>query len=84
MTNEKAHTNNVDMKVKCHCGKVCKNFKGLKIHQARTKCGDVATPEKHRVAAPCEMQEILNQEAPQSTEDLCCNDLTPEPHNGTL
>lgn len=27
------------LKVKCHCGKICKNARGLKIHQSRTTCG---------------------------------------------
>ena len=35
---------------KCTCGKVCKNIRGLKIHQARSRCGIVTpqTTEKNR------------------------------------
>ena len=29
---------------KCTCGKVCKNIRGLKIHQARSRCG-IVTPQ---------------------------------------
>ena len=29
--------------VRCECGKICKNKRGLKIHQSRSKCSDVRT-----------------------------------------
>lgn len=51
--------------VKCHCGKTCKNIKGLKIHQARTKCGEEATPSQHRVAAPREMRRSIDRKHPK-------------------
>ena len=33
----------------CSCGKMCKNNRGLKIHQDKTKC---QTPENNLVAPP--------------------------------
>ena len=36
-------------KTMCHCGKVCKNLQGLKIHQAKTRCGSGKRQEERTV-----------------------------------
>ena len=47
----------------CHCGKICKNIHGLKIHQARMKC-QVETSQGQRTgASPGETQETQGREA---------------------
>lgn len=48
------------LEVKCHCGMICKNAKGLKIHQSRTTCG---TREKHMQC----MVETLSETQEEST-----------------
>ncbi|KAL0148227.1 hypothetical protein M9458_056459 [Cirrhinus mrigala] len=58
------------MEVKCHCEKVCKNTKGLKIHQGRTKCGKKGSQMQRTVVAPGETQESSRQEEPHSPGDL--------------
>ncbi|XP_078587744.1 uncharacterized protein LOC144868686 [Branchiostoma floridae x Branchiostoma japonicum] len=55
----------------CHCGKVCKNSKGLKIHQAKTKCGkEVAQMQRTGAETLGEMQEDSRQEVHHSTGDV--------------
>ncbi|KAI8485155.1 hypothetical protein Bbelb_370800 [Branchiostoma belcheri] len=54
---------------KCHCGKICKNSKGLKIHQAKTKCGQGVLQMQRAGVEPGETQEDSRQEAPHSTGD---------------
>ncbi|KAI8501656.1 hypothetical protein Bbelb_209270 [Branchiostoma belcheri] len=53
----------------CHCGKICKNSKGLKIHQAKTKCGQGVLQTQRAGVEPGETQEDSRQEAPHSTGD---------------
>ena len=60
---------------KCHCGKVCKNLKGLKIHQARTKCGS-GKQQRERTVNTDETTEDHSQEAHHSAEDLLPNEAT--------
>lgn len=56
--------------MKCHCGKICKNARGLKIHQSKTTCGIGEKQTQRIVETLSEMQEDTNQKAPHSTEDL--------------
>lgn len=58
------------LEVMCHCGKICKNKRGLKIHQSRTNCGKEGSHEQRTAVAPGETQERSRQEAPHSTGDL--------------
>ena len=54
----------------CHCGKICKNIHGLKIHQARMKC-QVETSQGQRTgASPGETQETQGREAHHSAQSL--------------
>ena len=54
----------------CQCGKICKNERGLKIHQAKMKCivGGVAT--QRTGAKPDETQEGPGPESPHSAQNL--------------
>ncbi|XP_038159099.1 uncharacterized protein LOC119796966 [Cyprinodon tularosa] len=61
--------------VRCQCGKICKNTRGLKIHQAKTKCGKEAILLQRRVETPRQTQENPSQEAPHSTGDLLATAL---------
>lgn len=56
-------------KPRCHCGKLCKNLKGLKIHQVKAKCS-TGKKREERTAVAGEMIEDHSQEQPHSTEDL--------------
>lgn len=64
--------------VKCHCGKVCKNTKGLKIHQGRTKCGKKGS-QMQRTVVTGETQESSRQEEPHSPGDLSAP-VSPQDH----
>lgn len=57
--------------VRCYYGKVCKNTRGLKIHQRRSWCGTSATQEQ----LSGETKENFSQEAPHSAEDLFALEL---------
>lgn len=52
--------------VKCSCGKICKNLRGLKIHQAKTKCGREEAQVQRTDLVSGETSENPNQEAPHS------------------
>lgn len=58
------------LEVKCHCGRVCKNAKGLNIHQSRIKCRRGEKQRQHTAETLGEMQEDSSQEATHSTGDL--------------
>ena len=62
MTGEVAET-------KCHCGKICKNLRGLRIHQARTKCKNVRH-QKERTDNSDKTDEDHSQDSHHSAEDL--------------
>ena len=49
MTKRTMNTDATLGKVVCSCGKVCKNIRGLKIHQGRMKCSQVLQPEQRTV-----------------------------------
>ena len=54
----------------CHCRKICKNIRSLKIHQARMKC-QVETSQRQRTgASPGEMREAQGREAHHSAQSL--------------
>lgn len=36
----------------CHCGKKCKNLRGLRIHQAKARCQPMATQQQHSASYP--------------------------------
>ena len=56
--------------VECKCGKVCKNLRGLRVHQSRTACGR-AMPQKQRSgSSPGETQKNTSQEDHHSTGNL--------------
>lgn len=58
------------LEVKCHCGKLCKSARGLKIHQSKTQCGKGKKQMQRIVETLSETQEDSSQEAPHSTGDL--------------
>ncbi|KAG1925127.1 hypothetical protein F2P79_025744 [Pimephales promelas] len=55
---------------KCHCGKVCKGTRGLKIHQSRSSCGRSVTQVQRADTVSGETKESSSQVAPHSAEDL--------------
>lgn len=75
------------LEVKCHCAKTCKTTRGLKIHQASTKCGKEGSQVQRTVVAPGETQESSSQEALHSTGDLLApvspQDLRWDPSNAS-
>lgn len=54
----------------CHCGKICKNLRGLRVHQGRKKCGRTKQPLQRTDSASGETQENVSQVAHHSTDDL--------------
>lgn len=61
----------------CICGKLCKYYRGLKIHQARTKCLEQESEVQHTGLEPGETQEEPGQEATHRAQSL----HIPEPPN---
>ena len=55
--------------VRCNCGKLCKNLKGLKIHQGKMKCMKVVE-QPHRTGSPDKTQEEPSQESTHSARSL--------------
>lgn len=57
----------------CRCGKICKNGRGLKIHQSKMKC---VQPEHNvqRTGKPGETEERPGQEANHSSPNLQAHD----------
>ena len=56
-------------KTMCHCGKVCKNLQGLKIHQAKTRCGS-GKRQKELTVMTDKTEENHSQDEHHSVEDL--------------
>ena len=52
------------MTVTCRCGKICKNSRGLKIHQARKKCLEGDNIPQRTDSTSDEMREEPDQEHP--------------------
>lgn len=65
---------------RCICGKVCKNPRGLKIHQARMKCVDKETQVQRTGPVPGETQEEHGPDSPTepSTSKRLSSRLHPE------
>ena len=59
-----------EIEVRCECGELCKNQRGLKIHQSKSKCGDVRTQTQRTKVPSDETQEITSQDSTHSTGDL--------------
>jgi len=58
----------------CKCGKVCNNARGLKIHQARSKCGQQLQHEQRKGHHLSVTQEDSSQDNHHSTEDIQAHD----------
>ena len=56
--------------VKCRCGKVCKNLRGVRIHQGRTACGSTARQRQRSDFTSGETLEDPSQDSTHSTGDL--------------
>jgi len=55
----------------CHCGKVCKNLRGLLIHQSRTQCGQAGKHIQRTIVTTVgETAENFNQDQHHSIEAL--------------
>ena len=54
--------------------KICKNKRGLKIHQSRSKCSDVRTQTQRTEFSSGETQEITSQDSTHSTGDLSASE----------
>ena len=57
-------------RVTCICGKLCKNQRGLKIHQARMKCLERESEVQRTGPGPGETQEEPGQEATHRSQSL--------------
>ena len=68
----------VPAEVRCGCGKVCKNLKGLRIHQARSRCGHKSSQsqraEQSITPSSGESLEEPSQESHHSTGNLSAAD----------
>ncbi|XP_052281306.1 uncharacterized protein LOC127878820 [Dreissena polymorpha] len=70
--------------VRCRCGKVCKNLRGLRIHQARTVCGQRTEQQQRAGLIPGETQEDPSQVTTHSTGDLsAAEQLTAQTRSAT-
>ncbi len=56
----------------CTCGKICKNERGLKIHQGKMKCLVGTGPTQRTGVQPGETQEEPGPETTHRTSK-CCN-----------
>lgn len=63
------------LRTKCHYGKLFKNLKGLKIQQARHRCG-AAKQQRERTINTVETKEDHSQDEHPSAEDLLPNKAT--------
>jgi hypothetical protein len=55
--------------VTCKCGKVCKNQRGLRIHQGKTGCQRARPREQRLVGLTSETQEYPNPDSTHSIEE---------------
>ncbi len=58
------------MSRECVCGKICKNEKGLKIHQSRMKCKERLQASQSTGLVPGETEEEPSPEAPHRAQSL--------------
>ncbi len=61
----------------CTCGKICKNERGLKIHQGKMKCLVGTGPTQRTGSQPGETQEEPGPESPHSARNLQVLQMTP-------
>ncbi len=61
----------------CTCGKICKNERGLKIHQGKIKCLVGTGPTQRTGVQPGEMQEEPGPVSPCSARNLQVLQMTP-------
>ncbi len=61
----------------CTCGKICKNERGLKIHQGKIKCLVGIGPTQRTGVQPGEMQEEPGLVSPRSARNLQVLQMTP-------
>ena len=65
------------MTARCRCGKICKNSRGFKIHQARKRCLEGENVPQHTDTTSDETQEDPGQEAPHGAQSLRVAQLVP-------
>lgn len=58
------------MTTQCICGKICKNERGLKIHQGKMRCLTRSTVTQRTEVTSGQMQEELGPEATHSAQSL--------------
>ena len=63
-----------EIEFRCECGKLCKNQRELKIHQSKSKCGDVRTQTQRTEVPSDETQEITSHNLTHSTGDLSASE----------
>ncbi|XP_048863711.1 uncharacterized protein LOC125738598 [Brienomyrus brachyistius] len=62
--------NGISTTSRCFCGKVCKNARGLKIHQSRMKCLEQESAAQRTGITPGETQEEPGPETTHSAQNL--------------
>lgn len=63
--------------MRCMCGKICKNKRGLKIHQAKTKCSEGIGATQRTGVQPGETKEGPGPESPHSARNLQVSSTNP-------
>jgi len=63
-------TTNRGGSVSCNCGKVCKNQRGLRIHQGKSDCQRVRSQGQRIASLASETQEYSSLDSTHSTEEL--------------
>ena len=71
-------TTNRDGSVTCNCGKVCKNKRGLAIHQGKSGCQRVRSSGQPIASLASETQEYSSLDSNHSTEELSVQETAPD------
>ena len=71
-------TTNRDGSVTCNCGKVCKNKRGLAIHQGKSGCQRVRSSGQRIASLASETQEYSSLDSNHSTEELSVQETAPD------
>ena len=71
-------TMNRDGSVTCNCGKVCKNKRGLAIHQGKSGCQRVRSSGQRIASLASETQEYSSLDSNHSTEELSVQETAPD------
>ena len=71
-------TTNRDGSVTCNCGKVCKNKRGLAIHQGKSGCQRVRSSGQRIASLASETQEYSSLDPNHSTEELSVQETAPD------